>query len=215
MAVGASARERAAARPRPRRLDRKIPLHDGAVALSFLFPGASRRAVETIAAERADERAGDHADAAMPKTVQVIHRFVGGFRVVDVHARNTERGAELAAVHDRRAPRLHHANHRRGFARKPMAEKNQPVSLFAPQHHRVALFAFLIVLRVADEHRVAFALGDGFDALEDQREERIGNIGDRHDQLPRPQGAKIFVPWNSARIRDSRRLAERGVAWPR
>ena len=73
-----------------------------------------------------------------------------------------------------------------------MTKKNQPVSLFAPQHHRVPLFAFLVVLRVPDEHRVAFALGRRFDALENQREERIGNVGDRDDQLPRFQRAEIF-----------------------
>ena len=39
-----------------------------------------------------------------------------------------------------------------------MAEKNQAVGLLAPQHHRVALFALLVVLRIAHEHRVALAL---------------------------------------------------------
>ena len=44
------------------------------------------------------------------------------------------------------------ANHRCGFAGQTMAEKNQPVGFFAPQHHRVAFFALLVVLRVANEH---------------------------------------------------------------
>ena len=73
-----------------------------------------------------------------------------------------------------------------------MAEKNQTVGLLAPQHHRVAFFAFLVVLRISDEHGIAFALGRGLDALQNQRKERVGNIRNRDNQLSGLQRAQIF-----------------------
>jgi len=48
------------------------------------------------------------------------------------------------------------------------------------------------VLRIADEHRIAFTLRRRFNPLENEREKWIGNIGDRHDQLAGFQRAKIF-----------------------
>ena len=74
--------------------------------------GRAGRAAQAVAAERADERSGDDADAAMAERVQMIHRLGGGRGVVDVHARDAELRAELAAVDDRRAARRHRADQR-------------------------------------------------------------------------------------------------------
>ena len=46
-----------------------------------------RRAAETIAAERADRRAGHDANAAMPKAIKMRRGLTRLTRVVDVHAR--------------------------------------------------------------------------------------------------------------------------------
>ena len=128
----------------------------------------------------------------MPKTVEMVHRFVSRLGVIDVDARSPQRGAELATVHDRRAFRAHRANQRGRLPRQPMAEENQTVGLLALQHHRVAFFAFLVVLRISDEHRIAFALGSGLDALQNQRKERVGDIRNRHDDFSGLQRAQVF-----------------------
>ena len=49
-----------------------------------------------------------------------------------------------------------------------MAEKDQAVGFLALQYQPVAFLALLVVLRVADEHGIAFALGGVFDALQNQ-----------------------------------------------
>ena len=65
------------------------------------------------------------------------------------------RGVELAAVDDRRAGRRHRAHQIAGRLRQAVAEKDQAVGLLALQHQRVPLLALLVVLRVAEQHRVA------------------------------------------------------------
>ena len=117
------------------------------------FLRARGGAAQAIAAERADERTGHDADAAMAEAVEMVHRLGRRLGVVDVHARNAEARAELAAVDDRRAARAAHQRRARGFFRQPMAEKDQAVGFLPLQHHRVALFALLVVLRVADAAR--------------------------------------------------------------
>ncbi len=54
-----------------------------------------------------------------------------------------------------------------------MSQEDQPVSFLSLQHRRVALLAGLVVPRVAEEHRVPFALRRVLDDLQDQRKERI------------------------------------------
>ncbi len=100
-----------------------------------------------------------------------------------MHARDAEPRVELAAVDDRRAARRGGARERRGGLRQAVAEKNQAVRLLAVQHERVALLPPFVVLGVPDEHRVVFALRGILDALEDEREKRVRDVGDGHQQL--------------------------------
>ena len=69
-------------------------------------------------------------------------------------------------------PGRHRAHQRRRFLRQTMTEKDQAVGFLAAQHQRVAFLTLLVVLRVAEQHRVALALRRVLDALQDQREER-------------------------------------------
>ena len=64
-----------------------------------------------------------------------------------------------------------------------MAEEDQAIGLPPLEHFRVPLLAFLFVLRVADQHAVAFTLRGFFNALENQREERVGDVRHRHNQF--------------------------------
>ena len=73
-----------------------------------------------------------------------------------------------------------------------MAEKDQAVSFLALQHLCVTLFAFFLVLRIADENVVALALGGVFDAFENQREEWVRDVRNRHDQLAGSQRPQRF-----------------------
>ena len=132
----------------------------------------------------------------------MVHRFGGGFGVVDVDARHAEPRIELAAVDDRRAPRRDRVGEGRRFLRQPVTEKDQAVGFLAPQHQRVPLLAGLLVLRVADEHGIALALRRVFDALQDQREKRIGDVRHGDEELRGPQRAQIL----RGRVR---RVAER------
>ena len=102
------------------------------------------------------------------------------------------RGRELAAVDDRRAARRHRAHERGRLLRQPVAEEDQAVGFLALQHQRVAFFALLVVLRVADEHRIALALRGVFDALEDQRKERVGDVRHGDEQLAGAQRAQVL-----------------------
>jgi hypothetical protein len=73
-----------------------------------------------------------------------------------------------------------------------MSEKDQAVGLLLKQHLRVSLLARRVVLRVTDEHGVAGLQGRVLNALEDQREKRIGNVGDCDQNLARPLRAEIL-----------------------
>ena len=73
-----------------------------------------------------------------------------------------------------------------------MAEKDQAVGFFLFQHLRVSFFAHLVVLRVADEHGVAVLLGGILDALKNQRKERIGDVGNGHEQLARLERPQVL-----------------------
>ena len=64
-----------------------------------------------------------------------------------------------------------------------MPEENQAVRLLAAQHHRVGFFALFLVLRVAEQHRIAFALRGALDALQDLRKKRVGDVGHGDEQL--------------------------------
>ncbi len=73
-----------------------------------------------------------------------------------------------------------------------MAEEDQSVGFLPLQHERVAVFARLVVLRVAEEHRVALALRGLFDALENQREKWIGDVRHRDEQLSGSKRAEVL-----------------------
>ena len=128
----------------------------------------------------------------MAEIVEQVHHVGGGAGVVDVDAGDAEARVELAAVDDRRAARRGGVGEGGGGARQAMAEENQPVGLLAVQHQRVALLAALVVLRVADQHRVVVALRRFLDALQDQREERIGDVGHRDQQLAGARRAQVL-----------------------
>jgi hypothetical protein len=165
------------------------------------FLRARRDPAQPVARQRTDQRPGDDAGAAVTQTIEVVHRFRGGLRVVDVHAGHAKPRIELATVDDRRAPREHRAHQRRGLLRQTVAEKDQAVRLFPPQHRRVAVLARLVVLRVAEQHGVALALRGVFDAAEDQREKRVGDVGHRDEQLAGLERAQVLG-------RGVRRIAE-------
>jgi hypothetical protein len=64
-----------------------------------------------------------------------------------------------------------------------VAEEDQTIGFASLQHQGIPLFAVVVVLRVTEEHRVAGAQGRGLDALQDQGEERVGDIGNGDEQL--------------------------------
>ena len=68
----------------------------------------------------------------------------------------------------------------------------RPSASLRLQHQRVAILALLVVLRVAEQHRVAFALRGVFNALEDQREEWIRDVRDGDEQLAGAQRAQVL-----------------------
>src|SRR5215813_10385498 len=103
----------------------------------------------------------------------MIHCFVSRFRVVDVNAWNAKAWTEFASIDYGSAARCHCPDQGRDFLRKTMAEENESVSFFALQHLCVTSFALHVVLRVADEYRVALAQCRVFDALKDQRKKWI------------------------------------------
>ncbi len=115
-----------------------------------------------------------------------------GAGVVDVDAGDAEARVIFAAVDHRRDPRRGRFDQRGRFLRQAMAEENQAVRLLALQHQGVALFAAFVVLRIAEEHRVAFPLRGIFDPLQDEREEGIGDVRHGHQQLAGAGGAQVF-----------------------
>ncbi len=153
---------------------------------------ARRRSQQTIAAQRTFERSGDHANAAMADRVQMFHGLGGRTVVVDVDARHTEGRAELTTIDHRRTKRGHGSDELRRDLRQPMAEKNEAVRFLAPQHQGVAFLAVGIVLGVANQHRITLALRRVFDALQDQREERIRDVRDHDQDFSRPSGAEVL-----------------------
>ena len=100
--------------------------------------------------------------------------------------------AELATIDHRRTQRGHGPYQLRRDLRQPMAEKNQAVRFLAPEHQRVAFLAVGIVLGVANQHRIALALRRVFDALQDQREERIRDVRNHDQDFSRPSGAEVL-----------------------
>ena len=159
---------------------------------ALLLLRARGRAAQAIAAERADQRAGDDPDVAVAEPIQIVHRLGGRLGVVDVDAGDAEPRRELAAVDDRRAPRRHRPHQRRRFLRQPMAEEDQAVGFLPLEHQRVAILARLVVLRVAEQHGVAFALRGVFNSLENQREKWVGDVGHRDEQLAGAQRAQVL-----------------------
>src|SRR5687768_16804234 len=142
-----------------------------------MFSRARLGAGEAVAAERADQGAGDDADTPMAELVYVIHRQACRLGVVDMHARHAKRRAELAGVHDRRMEWRRGLDEAGGLPRQPMSEEDQSIGVLAAYHLSVALFTALVVLRVAEQYRVAFALGGVLDPLQEERKERVGNVG--------------------------------------
>ncbi|MNN47842.1 hypothetical protein D3C81_1622820 [compost metagenome] len=102
------------------------------------------------------------------------HRARGG-GVVDVDAGNAQRGVELAAVDHRRGdtPLLDDIARRR---RQAMPQHDQAIGLVAPEHLRVTLLALGQVLGIAQQDGVADGLRRVLRALQDLREERVGNV---------------------------------------
>jgi hypothetical protein len=152
---------------------------------------SSPAASQPVAAERAHQRTGDHADAPVPEAIEMGHRFGRGPGIVDVNARDAEARAEFAAVDDRRAARRRRLDQGRRFLGQPVAEKDQAVGFLALQHQGVALFTLGVVLGVAEQHRVAAALGRVFDPLQDLGKERVGDVRNGDDQLPGAEGSKV------------------------
>src|SRR4029453_13633484 len=139
----------------------------------------------------AHERSGDDTDAVMGEVIEVVHRVGGRLRVVDVHAGYAKPRAELAAVDDRRAPRGDAPDERLRRLRQPVAEKDQAVGFFPSKHQRIAFFARLVVLRVAEENGIAIAVRPVFDPLKDEREEWIGDVRYGDEQFARSERAEM------------------------
>src|SRR5690606_34215815 len=118
----------------------------------------------------------------VPERIQMLHRRARGCGVVDVDAGNAQRVVDLASVDDRRdGPQL--ADDRARGRRKPVAEDDHAVGLVAREHLRVALFAFGLVLGVAEQDRVAGRLRGFLRALEDLGEERVADVRHRDQDL--------------------------------
>ncbi len=64
-----------------------------------------------------------------------------------------------------------------------MAKHDHAVGLVAPEHLSVALLAVGLVLRIAQQHRIADSLRGVFRPLQDLREERVGDIRHRDQDL--------------------------------
>ena len=73
-----------------------------------------------------------------------------------------------------------------------MAEDDQAVGLLPLQHQRVAVLARFVVLRVAEQHGVAVALGGVFNPLKNERKKWIRDVGHRDEQCARAERAQIF-----------------------
>ena len=193
--------EDAGGRPRPAeqllargdaRLDREVAAGDGDRHARAVAVGPGHRPLHAIAAERAGHRAGDDADVAVSQLAQVIHGLEGRLGVVDVHARHAQARAELAAVHHRRLAVRQRPHQARRRLRQPVAEEDQAVGFAALQHERVLLLALLVVLGVAEQHRIPGALRGALDALQDHREERVGDVGHGDQQLAGAQRAQAL-----------------------
>src|SRR6185437_16686558 len=109
---------------------------------------------------------------AVPEAIQVTHGFVGSRLVVDMGAWHAQIGAVFTAIHDwGQSPLLHQRFERLAHA---VAEKDQAIRLAAQKHFAIALLTMGVVMSIAQDHRIAFALGRLFDALDNQRKEWIG-----------------------------------------
>jgi hypothetical protein len=73
-----------------------------------------------------------------------------------------------------------------------VAEHDQTVSFLTLEHERVAILALLVVLRIAEQHGVAFTLRRVFNSLENQRKKWIGDVRHGDEQLARAQRAQVF-----------------------
>ena len=165
---------------------------DSRSALYSASTTARRCAFQAVAAERADQWAGHDPDPPVTQAIEMRHRFGGRLGVVDVDARQPQPRAEFAAVDDRRAPRGDALHQRRRLFRQPVAEEDQAVGLLPLEHFRVAFLPLLLVLRVADQHVVPLALRRVLDALEDEREEGVRDVGDGDNQLAGAQRAQAL-----------------------
>jgi len=101
-------------------------------------------------------------------------------------------GGEFAAVHDRRAPGRGFLDEPGDFVGHAVAEEDQPVGLLLPDHQGVALFPCRIVLRVAEQHGVPLAHRGLFDALQDQGEERVGDVRHQDQELAGAEHPEIL-----------------------
>src|SRR5262245_6467095 len=117
----------------------------------------------------------------------MIHRFVGRLGIIDMDTWDTKLGAELATVHNRRASAVGQTHKVRRFFRQAMAEKDQTVRLSLLEHRCIAFFTVDVVLCVPNKHRITLPLRRVFDALKDERKERIRKIRHRYEKLAGPE----------------------------
>jgi len=168
-------------RRRVARLQGKVTRCDAQTAHPTARLGDSPHTLHPLLMQRVIGRPTNHGDPLVPQLIQMIHDGARSGGIVDMHTGNTHGRVELAPIHHRRSvPELLHDLARR--RRQPVPQHDQPVSLVAPEHLRVALLAFGQMLGVAQQHRIAHRLCRVLCALQDLGEERVGDVrhGDQY-----------------------------------
>ncbi len=153
----------------------KVTRHDAEVAQAATRPAGGAHAFQPLRVQGIVGRSAHHGDPLVPQSVQVLHHSARGGRVVDVDAGDAQRGIELAAI-DHRCSGTSLLDNLARRRRQAMPQHDQTIGLVAPEHLRVALLALGQVLGVAQQDGIANGLRRILRALQDLREERVGDV---------------------------------------
>jgi len=187
-AVGRAAGEHDPERPMAGLLGECIGLdHEFRLVGQGVREDAGSVPIAPVGASRRVLRSGDVADPAVAKRREMGDHPDGRGMVVDDDrevlgaagrpVEEDERKGLLAQLGDRVV------GHLRG-------RDEETVDLALPKHAQVGRLTFRLVLRVAQDEVVAPQASRVLGALDDRREERVGDVRDKHPERQRPLQAK-------------------------